>query len=110
MWGAFNFKEANLHSIRRIVELNISQQAGQLCISCNANTERLHLPEREVSSTSRAYEMFPASTSLKQKLALNPEQKRGMAWVDLGKDARLETRILKRLKDKITRLQKEKGL
>ncbi len=108
--GAFNFSEANLHSIRRIVELDISQQGGQLCISCNVNIERLHLPEHEVSSTSRAYEMFSASSSLKQRLALNPEQKSGMAWVDLGKDARLETRILKRLKDKITKLQKEKRL
>ena len=108
--GAFNFSEANLHSIRRIVELNISRQGGQLCIICNVNIERLHLPEREVSSTSRVYEMFSASGSLKQKLRLNPEQKSGMAWVDLGKDARLETRILKRLKDKITKLQKEKRL
>jgi len=108
--GAFNFSYANMHSIRRIVELDISQQDRQLCIDCNVNTQRLSLPERPVTSSARAYEMFSQSSSLKQKLKLNPKQKAGSAWVDLGRDARLETEILKRIEEQVTNLQKEKRL
>ena len=102
--GSFNAVEANLHTIRRIAELNISQQNGRVCIGCNVKTERLSLPEREVISSSRAYEMFSQSGPLRQRLALNPEQKRGMVWVDLGKDAWLETEILKRIENRLKRV------
>jgi len=107
--GAFNWSEANLHSIRRVVELDISRQGGQLCIGCDVKVGRLNLPEREVVG-SRAYEMFSASSRSRQRLALHPEQKRGMAWVYLGKDVKLATVILEHLEGKILRLQKEKGL
>lgn len=107
--GSFNTAEANLHSIRRIAELDISRQGEKLCIGCDVNVQRLHLPQHKDRSA-QAYEMFSASSPLRQKLVLNPEQKKGMTWVDLGKDDRLETEILKRLKDKITRLQKEEKL
>ena len=95
--GTFNSTEANLHSIRRIVELDISRQGGQLCISCDAKVQRLILPEREVTSGTRAYEMFSQSTPSIQRLKLSAEQKKGMAWVDLGKDTQLATEILKRI-------------
>jgi hypothetical protein len=103
--GAFNFTEANLHTIRRIVELNINQQNSLLCIRCNVNTQRLRLPERPMSSRSRAYNMFSYSSSSRQQLKLNPEQKEGMTWVDLGQDKQLATVILKQIENKITRIQ-----
>jgi hypothetical protein len=99
--GTKNFAEANLHSIRRTVELDINQQDGQLCIGCDVKVQRLSLPEHEVSSSSRAYEMFSRSTSSMQRIKLRPHQKRGMAWLDMGKDTRLSTRILKRIEKKI---------
>jgi len=95
--GAFNCAEANLHSIRRIAELNIKQQDEGLSIGCDVNVYRLSLPEHEVSSSARAYEMFSESSSLLQVIRLNPEQKAGMAWVNLGRDRRLEAEILKRI-------------
>lgn len=95
--GSFNSTEANLHSIRRIVELDISQQGGQLCIVCNVKVQRLSLPEREVTSTARAYEMFSPSHPSIQRLRLHPEQKEKMAWVELGSDRQLATDILKRI-------------
>jgi hypothetical protein len=111
--GAFNFTEANLHSIRRIVELNINQpsasprgeQDSLLCIRCNVNTQRLRLPEREIHSRSRSYDMFSQSSSSRQQLKLNPEQKEGMTWVDLGQDKQLATVILKQIENKITGIQ-----
>ena len=99
--GAFNCAEANLHSIRRIVELNIKQQDEGLSIGCDVNVYRLSLPEHEVSSSARAYDMFSESSLLLQRIKLNPEQEAGMAWVNLGQDQRLETEILKRISSRL---------
>ena len=96
--GAFNAAEANLHSIRRIVELNIDRQDEQLCIGCVVKTQRLNLPERQVHSSARIYEIFSASGPSEQKLELDSGRRQ---WVDLGKDANLATEILKRLERKI---------
>jgi hypothetical protein len=95
--GAFNRAEANLHSIRRIAELNIKQQDEGLSIGCDVKVYRLSLPERRVSSSARAYEMFSESSLLLQRIRLDPEQKAGMAWVNLGRDRQLEAEILKRI-------------
>jgi len=104
--GAFNSAEANLHSIRRTAELNINQQGNELCIRCDVKTQRLSLPERRIDSNARAYEMFSTSTPSMQRLKLDSEQKRAMAWVDLGTDSKLATRILARLEKQITRKEK----
>lgn len=109
-FGTFNWAEANLHSIRRTVVLDISQQGEKLCIGCNVKAQRLSLPEQQISSSAQAYAMFSRSCPSMQKLELNPEQKRGMAWVGLGQDDRLATEILKRIEERITDLQKEKRL
>jgi hypothetical protein len=101
--GAFNSTEANLHSIRRIAELDISRQGGQLCVGCNVKVQRLSLPERQLSSSTRAYEMFSQSSLSMQKLELSPEQKKSAAWVDLGNDIRLATKILKRIEKQMNR-------
>ena len=95
--GSFNSTEANLHSIRRTAELSISRQAGQLCISCDVKVQRLSLPERDITSSGRAYEMFTRSKQSIQRLTLHPEQEKEMAWIDLGSDRQLATEILKRI-------------
>jgi hypothetical protein len=41
--------------------------------------------------------MFSKSTASLQKLTLDPKQKAGMAWVDLGQDSSLAAEILKRI-------------
>ena len=102
--GADNRLESNLHSIRRVVELNMSEQdegppqsGNRLCINCDVQKYRLSMPEHEVSSSARAYEMFSESNPALQNLRLNPEQKAGMAWIDLGKDRQLAAEILRRI-------------
>jgi len=102
--------EANLHSIRKTVELKISKQSAdstkekpqKLCIACDVKVERLALPEHEVSSSARAYEMFSQSSRSMQILKLHAEQKKGMAWVDLGQDQQLAAEILRRIENKLT--------
>lgn len=108
--GSFNSTEANLHTIRRIAELDIKQQDAQLCIRCNVNAQRLRLPEHEIRSHSRAYRMFSKSSSSRQTFELHKEQKQGMAWVDLDQDRQLATVILKRIENKVTKIQKGKSL
>jgi len=99
--GPDNSLQANLHTIRRTVELEISRQDKELCIACSVRVQRLSLPERQVSSTARAYEMFSRSSSTMQRLALNPQQQKNMAWIDLDKDVPLAEEILRRIEAKI---------
>ena len=99
--GANNSLEANLHSIRRTVELEIDRQNNRLCIGCNVKVQRLSLPEHKVSSSGRAYEMFSTSTSSLQKIRLNPEQEANMTWIDLGQDEQLATEILRRIENRM---------
>jgi len=95
--GPFNSAEANLHSIRRIAELNISQDGEKLYIDCNVKTQRLNLPERQITSSTRVYEMFSQSSPSMQKLRLNKQQKTDVVWVDLEQDKQLATEILNRI-------------
>jgi len=101
--GDLNSAEANLHSIRRVVELDISRQGGQLYIGCNVNVQRLSMPEQQISSSARAYRMFSQSSPAMQRLILHPQQKKGMAWVELGNDTMLATEILKRIEKHVKR-------
>jgi len=95
--GSYNTLAANLHTIRRTVTLDISQQNKELRIGCDVQVQRLSLPERQVSSSARAYGMFSRSSPSLQRLELYPEQKKQMAWIDLGSDTRLAVEILKRI-------------
>ncbi|MHC4336333.1 MAG: hypothetical protein ACYSTG_00055 [Planctomycetota bacterium] len=99
--GTENSVEANLHSLRRAAELNLTEQNAQLCIGCDVKVQRLSLPEFEVSSSSRAYEMFSRSTAKMQELRLRREQEKEMEWLDMGQDTRLSTEILKRIEAKL---------
>jgi hypothetical protein len=99
--GGFNTAEANLHNIRRMAELNISKKNGQVCIDCYVKCERLSLPERRVSSSAQAYAMFTKSRKSLQRMELTDEQVGAMVWIDLGRDAKLETEVLKRIRSKV---------
>jgi hypothetical protein len=99
--GSFNSAESNLQNIRRIVELNFNEQDGRLCIKCTVQTQRLSLPERQVTSSAQAYRMYSLSTTSTQTLKLSPQQKKEMAWIDLGNDEKLAGVILEQIKQKI---------
>lgn len=102
--GSFNKTEANLHSIRRTVELQISKKDDDTCIACRVTTQRLNLPETEVNSSARAYAIFSESSDSLQNMTLNPEQGTGIAWIDLGNDARLASKVLERIEKQISEL------
>jgi len=106
--GSFNKAEANLHSIRRIAEIDMSREEGRLCVGCNVSVQRLNLPERLLRGRGQSYEMLSVSGPSVQKLELDAEQRKLMTWVDLGRDELLETEILKRIEKKIAGPQKGK--
>jgi len=99
--GGENNLEANLHSLRRVAELQMNETDGQFCINCRVKTYRLSLPESENGSISRAYETFSKSQSSLQEFQLSDEQKLNMAWIELGDDRKLATVILNRLEKQI---------
>jgi hypothetical protein len=101
--GIDNAIAANIHTIRRIVTIDINQQGPQIHIVCEVHTQRLSLPERPVNSSTGVYGMFSQSSPLLQRLILNPEQAKRMTWIDLGRDSRLEVEIIKRIETRIQR-------
>jgi len=111
--GSFNHLEANIHSIRRWVELSFETPPGQqqptqsLRIHCTVHTERLSLPERPVSSSARAYAMFSKSSASLQRIQLNPEQQALMGWEDLGQDNQLARAVLEKINEKLSRRQEQ---
>ena len=98
--GTGNWLANNLHSIRRIVELNINEQDKDLYSNCDVKIYRLSLPEREIRSA-HAYDLFSTSGPTLQRIQLHPEQKADMAWIALGKDEQLAAEILKRIEQQI---------
>jgi len=99
--GADNWLLSNLHSIRRLVELNIYEQDKNLLINCYVQIYRLSLPERNIRSSAHAYDLFSASGPALQNIQITPEQKADMAWIDLGKDKELAAEILRRIEKQI---------
>jgi hypothetical protein len=97
--------EANLHSIRRTARLNVSEEDGEVCTTCEVGIERLSLSDREITGMSWLAGMFTESTSGGQRLTLKPEQQEGMAWINLGPDAALERKILTLIENKFTQLE-----
>jgi hypothetical protein len=102
--GSFNRSEADLHSIRRAVEINMSEQAGQLCINCKATTQRLSLPQ---STAGQSHPVMSSDQRSVQKFKLGREQKSNLTWTDLGRDNQLETEILKRIESRLTTDKKQ---
>ncbi len=108
--GSFNEAEANIQDIRRTVELNIGPMEDKLCIGCVVTLQRLSLPERKIASGARAYDIFTKSRGSVQQLELSNAQKKAAVWLDLGRDEALETEILNRLENQITKTQEAKTL
>jgi hypothetical protein len=116
--GAYNTAEANIQSIRRTVELRVREQAegdgpgaedansvqpigSGLCIECVVQVQRLALPGNEVAGVSQAYQIHTRSLPTLQVFDVTPQQRAGMAWIDLGPDPELAAEVLKRIERKL---------
>ncbi len=101
--GVENSLLANLHTIRRTVELKVNHHQGQLEIDCDVRVQRLSVPEREVVSTARVYAMYTRSTPTLQKLRFDAAQLKDIEWIDLEKDVKLAAKIVKQIRKRISR-------
>jgi hypothetical protein len=108
--GPANAAEANLHSIRRAVDLKLSRWGEHFRVSCDVQVQRLNMPERELTSSAQAYQMFSRSTPSMQRLELGPRQEEAMQWTDLGNDTELAAEILRRIETRVRKLQEEQSL
>lgn len=94
--------EANLHTIRKTVELTFIPADNRLCIDCNVFLQRLSLPEQPATRATRAFNIFTISASELEKLRLSDDQLRSLAWLDLGRSPALENEILQTIKNRLT--------
>ncbi len=104
--GAYNWEEANLQSVRRAVEVHVRPENGGasgLCVECEVSVQRLNLPPNEVTGTSEAYRIHSASMPTLQRVEVTRQQRRAMAWIDLGKDPDLAAQILARVEQRLER-------
>jgi len=126
--GCFNTVEANTETVRRTVELRVKTDNGgpqtedrgqrtknggvwsppspasHLYVECNVSVQRLTLPENAVPSISQMYRMHSQSTPTTQRLVVTPQQQQAMTWIELGADSQLEAEILKRVEQRLKRL------
>jgi hypothetical protein len=104
--GSFNQAEADLQSLRRAVEINITDQAGQMCVGCIATTQKLSIPQG-IPGADQSNPIMSSGQKSMQRTRYNLEHKSTMSWTDLGRDNQLETEILKRIEKKLGVTKKE---
>ena len=95
-----NKAEANLHTIRRTVEINISQQDQNLCINCDVKTERLSLSDHIVGQNRTKYDRSSRTRTSIQQIGIQAKQK---SWIDLGKDEKLATVIAQKIQKQLSK-------
>jgi hypothetical protein len=94
--GAFNTAESNIQSIRRTVELKMSEADRKLCINCYVRVQRLSLsgmPERDAGFK---YDRITGQRIRSKALSLETKSEK-MAWIELGNDELLASAILKKI-------------
>jgi hypothetical protein len=99
--SAYQGAQANVQSLQRTAEVNVSEIPGGVRVDCAVSVRRLSLPENDQVTMSRAAAMFTTSTGSLQRLEVNPDQAAGMEWIDLGPDGALAARILERIQKRI---------
>lgn len=90
---------ANLHSIRRIVELEFIAvpQLGKVCVDSRVFVQRLSVPGEFYGGTRLMAALFTEGDDTEQSLLLQEAAVQEAAWEDLGRDPALEREILTRI-------------
>ena len=92
--SAFSGAQANLHSIRRIVELEFAPQNTKTCIQCRVQVLRLSVPEEPLIGAERMSGIYTESSSRFQSLQMDDRKTGQIEWLDAGTDRSLERKIL----------------
>ncbi len=94
--------EANVQSLRRIVEMEITSDANRTCLACRVYVQQLSIPEKPIEGIIRMAGTYTVSSMSKQTLGLDDEQLEEMEWLDNGLDRALEKKILDKIKRETT--------
>ncbi len=87
--GVYNRAEANLHSLRRTIELKYDLSGDNLCLTCTSRVERLSMPVKTTG------------TFQSQTIELKSARESERDWIDLGPDHALEQYLIKKIDKKI---------
>ena len=96
--------ESSLHTLRRSVTLEFSEQGAGTLARCQVLTERLSVPNRQVAGHSRAHGLLTESSQSRPTMQLSQSQKDQMAWLPLGYDPDLAQFILLHIETEITEI------
>jgi hypothetical protein len=93
--SASSAAQANLYSLRRIVELDFTPQNTTTCVQCRAQVLRLSIPERPIEGATRMGGAYTKSSSRYQTLEVDRHKQAQIEWIDVGPDHDLQRKILK---------------
>lgn len=93
--SAFSGAQANLYSIRRIVEMEFTPENTTTCIQCRVQVLHLSIPEQPLEGATRMGGIYTESSSRYQTLEVDNRRAAEMEWLDAGPDHALERKILK---------------
>ena len=99
--SAVSAVQANLYSLRRIVELNFTPQNTTTYVRCHVQVLRLSIPERPIEGASRMGGAYTESSSRYQTLEVDYDKQAQIEWIDVGPDHDLQQKILKRIQKEI---------
>ncbi|MFI4911719.1 MAG: hypothetical protein ACIAQZ_08650 [Sedimentisphaeraceae bacterium JB056] len=94
--GASNAAMSNINSIVRIVEMDFNASDGGIKVGCVADVKKLSYIGKEITGVSDMNEAFTDVSGGFQELALEEGQAK---WLDLGRDVRLEKKVLRLITD-----------
>ena len=97
--SSYTSAEANLKSLRRVVEIEVNPFANRACVSCRVYVQQLSLPEEPIEGITRMAGSYTKSGPSKQTLVLRGDQLEEMEWLDKGFDRELEQKILEKIKE-----------
>lgn len=93
--------EANMYSLRRTVEIEVTPFANRACIQCRAMVQQLSIPEKPLVGTSRMARQYTLGGRGDQSLQLDRQQAQQMEWLDCGADRALEEKIIEKIKQRL---------
>ena len=103
--SSYQATQANIHSLRRTVEMEFSTAGGNTCVDCVVHVQRLSVPEKPVAGMSDMGNIYTDSERNSQSLVLEQSRIEQMEWIELEPDTALQQRILDKIASLIEKEQ-----
>lgn len=94
--------EANIHSIQRTAWLDIVQNGPDVRMECDVQIRRLSMVETKMIGLSQAANLYTTRSGALRSLEPQADE---FTWIDLGPDPALEQKILRKIQEKIAKLE-----